>query len=202
MKRWSSIVLSSLFVGCAAHVGEPDPNAAPAPPAAAPSDKQAIAPTARDARPSDERALAVRSTEDNLARLRDLRVFDVLGAIQHLPEAANCYSLPCPGHEAEFAAAIAADARALTAFTDTVVAAAALPVALPDASRAPPPAEDEANLQALRGLSIVDVGALIVEEPKLTGNCYGVCPADAAAAEKLQREREVRLANITHALIK
>jgi hypothetical protein len=68
-----------------------------------------------------------RSVEENLASLKSLQIFEVTGVVQHIPESANCYSLPCPGHEAEFNAATAADAQHLDTFTKTALTAAAEP---------------------------------------------------------------------------
>jgi hypothetical protein len=151
--------------------------------------------------PAGEGAAASRAESDariaaSLATLQKLSIFQVLGAVEHVPESANCYSLPCPGHEAEFDAARAADADHVAAFTEKVVSAAKQPPAADPTTVA----AAERNLEKLRMLGVVEVGDLIVAAPLNNGNCYGLpCPGEKAAADAENRERAGRLANIAGA---
>ena len=205
MIRFSSIVLSSfsvMFAGCAAQVAPPIPTSS-APVGGRGESTASRAQLTRYAPLASDPTRAARfegsttlDVETNLGRLRALQVFEVLGQIQHIPESHNCYVEPCAVSASEVAAAQEADARALGELTAKVIAASEL--ALP--AVAPTAEQDQANLETIRALSIVDVGALLVEEPKITGHCYGACPADAAAAAEVQRIREGKLANIARAV--
>jgi len=108
----------------------------------------------------------------NLQTLRGLAVVEVLDVIVNIPQEANCYYAPCPGHESEFVSAEDARARAAQAladFTRTAVAAVSTnePDLTGDCART-----DEQNLQVLKDLNVVSLGA-IIEAPQAS-NCYGV----------------------------
>ncbi len=122
------------------------------------------------------------SVEDNLARLRALRIFDVGQMENQIPEDANCYGSPtsisyaCTGHEKEFNEGKAAAEKRLSEFT---VAAESAVARTPDAKSGPfgnGGANLDANLEILRNLHIVEVGALILDLPE-SATCYGFCQA-------------------------
>ena len=136
------------------------------------------------------------SVEVNLASLKALQIFEVAGIVQHIPESANCYNLPCPGHEAEFNAAKAADQQHLDTFTKTAVAAAADPPSTDPVDLA----ATATNLDTLRKLDIVQIGELIVAVPQNNPNCYNLpCESDKQAADAINNERAGKLANIAKA---
>ncbi|MFO0675720.1 MAG: hypothetical protein U0169_04255 [Polyangiaceae bacterium] len=117
-----------------------------------------------------------RTVDQNLQALRDLQVFEVRGVLVDIPENANCYNLPCPGHESEFVSREEADRRAaanLDRFTRTAVAAAA-DVSLDDtiATTGHCYDTDAQNLDALKALRMVSLGDLVLEAPGQNPNCY------------------------------
>jgi hypothetical protein len=137
-----------------------------------------------------------RSVEENLASLKGLQIFEVAGIVQHIPESANCYNLPCPGHEAEFEAAKAADTQHLDTFTKTALAAAADPASTDPADLS----AATTNLDKLRQLDVVQIGELVLAVPENNPNCYNLpCESDKQAAEATNNERAGQLANIAKA---
>ena len=137
---------------------------------------------------------ATQHVDENLARLQALQVFTVGQLIVDLPAGAmSCYG-PCPGAEAAIAAAKTRSATRLAELADAAETAAASP--LPDACAQP---TVDANLAALSALRIVGVSGLIVTQPVQSGNCYGPCPADKAAAEAATCARAGKLAAIAAA---
>ncbi len=113
----------------------------------------------------------------NLAKLRALQVFEVGDLLIETPAGRhNCYG-PCPGEAEADAAAARRAAQRLQAFTDLAQRAAEHP-SKDTCSKA----AIDANLEAVRALKIVTVGAL-VRTPQ-TEAC----------------ERAGRLASIAHAV--
>lgn len=123
----------------------------------------------------------------DLDALRALDVVEVGGLVMRLPtEATACYGLPCnDADRARWTAERQAQAARLAE-----LAAQATDAAEDAAATAPPPAEVEAAVAALRDLQIVEVGALIHAEPASQPECYNLpCPSDVAAAEAANARR-------------
>ena len=135
------------------------------------------------------------TVDENLTRLRALKVVTVGDLIVKLPaEATNCYG-PCPGSEAVVAKAKDDAAMRLDKLADIAESAAKTPVADACAD-----ATIDQNIAALKTLQIVDVQGLIKEEPKNNPNCYSLpCPADIEAAKAITCERAGKLASIVNA---
>lgn len=170
MNHLTTLALAGALAGCSAHAPEPAP-------------AQTGAPS-----PAEPTTLDV---DANLARLRGLSIFEVLG----VPEEANCYA----GDAACIARARAQAAPGVAAFTDAAVRAAALPPATYGVTDA----ANDANLRAIRALNVVTVGMLIVEQPRNNPNCYNLpCPEDRAAADAVNRGRAGQLANIARSVAK
>ncbi len=134
--------------------------------------------------------VAVDEIEDNLAQLEALNVFSVGQLLLDVPgEAFNCYG-PCPDWEDEIAEAEEEAAARLAVFADLALNASedvAIPYTFP---------EDriDDNLEALRDLEIVGIGALIEDTPEVTGNCYALpCPEEIAEAEDRNNHRAWQL---------
>jgi hypothetical protein len=132
----------------------------------------------------------------NLARLEALEIFEVGELIVDVPaEAYNCYG-PCPGFENAEADAIELSAQRLADFADLAENAAAQPTS----DLVCDDATNDANLDALDALGIVQVGDLMVFEPKSSANCYNLpCNEDIAEANEINNQRAAMLANIVHA---
>jgi hypothetical protein len=139
---------------------------------------------------------ALENVDANLTRLEDLEIFEVGELIVNAPaEAFNCYG-PCPGFETAEADAKAESAVRLAALVDIAEVAAGLPIDEKDCDAA----TIDANLEALEALGIVEVGDLMVVEPKTSANCYNLpCQEDIDEAEALNSERAGKLANIVTA---
>ena len=138
-------------------------------------------------------AEALAAVDDNLQRLRDLAVFEVGDLIVDLPaEATNCYGAPCPGSEDEILAAQTDAAVRLANFVDVAETAAASGYAAYACfSRV------DVNLEALRALSIVEVGTFIEAQPQNNPNCYNLpCESDINAAAMLNETRAADLESI------
>ena len=134
--------------------------------------------------------VAVDDIHENLALLENLDVFSVGQLLLDVPnEAFNCYG-PCPDWEDEIAEAELEAASRLSVFADLALEASAC-VSVPY-----PFPEDriDSNLEALRDLEIVGIGALIEDEPEVTGNCYHLpCPEEIAAADERNNDRAWQL---------
>ena len=115
---------------------------------------------------------------------------------QQPAEAFNCYG-PCPGSGPVIARAQAEGAARLERFASAAEAAARDTVNQHADGCAP--ASIDANLSALRTLRVVEVGAFLAAEPPNTRHCYGVCPADPAAARVETCARAERLADVVDA---
>lgn len=131
----------------------------------------------------------------DLERLRALDVFQVGRLILDLPEEATaCYGAPCAGFQSAVAQAEAEHAPRLARLTDDAAAAvegSAYPVESAGVA---------ADLESLRALRIVEVGALITTVPANNPNCYNLpCEADKARADAENRARAGRLAAIVAA---
>ena len=219
MRNLTPFFIFGILTGCAAHT-DPAPPSAPEDPQSYPtestvpgSDVSKSDPTGATSMypraqagtpsmPSDtptatvNTGVATAAIDANLDRLKALKIFEV-GALllPNVPAAANCYGLPCPGQEQQFADAKEAQAKRLADFADTTVNAAAKPVSYDVVT----PALTEQNLDVLRSLNIVVVGALIVDKPVITGNCYGACAEDVAACDAINNDRANKLSNIAKA---
>ena len=171
----NTIAVVGLLAGCAGNAGDP----APAPPsetsktkvAAGDGDEPPAPPVigVKAAPTAAEAAATIADIDANLEALRGLEVFEVRGVVLNIPEHANCYNLPCPGHDEEFVSievARAQAAPALAEFTSKAIAAASDETNYGACERT-----DEANLQALKDLRIVHLGDAILEEPQAS-NCY------------------------------
>jgi hypothetical protein len=122
---------------------------------------------------------AVQRIESNLERLRDLQVFQV-------------GEIVIDGEETEVVAA-----TELEAFAGTAENACAAVEADPAACTTE---AIEANLAALRDLSVVEVGDLLVVEPANNPNCYNLpCQEDEEAAAAETCARATKLARILQA---
>ncbi|MEA2696978.1 MAG: hypothetical protein QOI66_1249 [Myxococcales bacterium] len=124
--------------------------------------------------------------QDHLARLRDLQVVEVGQLVMQLPdEATACYGLPCSPEAAEsLDRALRVQAPRLARLTDLAEQSAQTPTVTGD------PGDAAADLAALRGLAIVELGGLLSVTPQKSASCYNlVCPGDAerAAAENARR---------------
>ncbi len=135
------------------------------------------------------------TVDENLTRLRALKVFTVGELIVNVPaEATNCYG-PCPGSEGIIAKAKADAADRLEKLADVAESAANTPVAEACAD-----ATIDQNIAALQALKIVGVQGLIKEEPKASSNCYNLpCPEDIDNAKAITCERAGKLASIVNA---
>jgi hypothetical protein len=157
-----------------------------------PADPSGTPPPAQPARPtSAELAADVRA---NVERLRGLEVVDVYSAVFDTPEASNCYGAPpCPGSESnpDVAAELARQAPRLARLTDIAAGLAAATEGAPA-----DPAGAAADLAALDGLRIVELGNLLTVAPAANPICYNTpCPSDVAAATAENGRR----AGIVHA---
>src|SRR4051794_36141575 len=103
MKRLTSLASLStiaLLAGCSGHAEDPTPGtqhseASSTSPGAGSNVEQSPPPG-----PVTPGSTASTSNIDaNLQALRDLKVFEVRDVAVNIPENANCYNLPCPGHE-------------------------------------------------------------------------------------------------------
>ncbi|MDD9946372.1 MAG: hypothetical protein OXU20_35330 [Myxococcales bacterium] len=140
-----------------------------------------------------ERATTMAAVEENLARLRSLNLFEVGGLVATVPgEAYSCaYNQPCPGDEADTARAVqSARLAELVVAGEEVQSMTGLDT--PD--RTP-----QEHLQALQRLSIVRIGALVIDEPATSGFCYNLpCPEDKAEAEAKNARRAAELSELVH----
>jgi hypothetical protein len=143
---------------------------------------------------TEEQTPALAAIDENLARLRALEIFEVGDLIVEMPtEALNCYGpKPCAGSESAVLAARASAAERLVTFTDRVIVAAATPY---DSYACV--ANIDVNLDALRTLRVVDVGAFILSEPQNSANCYNLpCQSDIDAANAENHDRAAKLESI------
>jgi hypothetical protein len=130
----------------------------------------------------------------DLERLRALQVFHVGQLVLELPaEATACYGLPCPGWEDRVAREVATQMPRLdrlTAKAEALRASVHVDFAYADLDTA----QVERDLQTLRDLHIIQVGALVAAEPVAEPNCYNLpCPGE------VERENLTRAA-IVHEL--
>jgi hypothetical protein len=166
------------LTGCGAHVdGSPS-----APGAGAPLPQPRAA----------ESTAALAEVDQNLARLRSLNVFEVGELVVNLPaEATNCYDI-CPGFESVAQALRAQAAERLANLADAAGQAAATPYVGYACS-----ANIDANLEALRSLEVVGVGAFIRSLPENNPRCYSQpCPEDVDAANAKNEARAAELESI------
>jgi hypothetical protein len=136
---------------------------------------------------------ALAAVDENLQRLRNLAVFELGDLIVDLPaEATNCYGLPCPGSEDEILAAQTDAALRLANFADAAETAVASSYsAYACFSRV------DANLEALRALAIVEVGAFLETQPANNPYCYNLpCQTDIDAAAIQNEARAAELESI------
>jgi hypothetical protein len=205
MRRLITLAIAGILAGCSGS----DPSSPPAPSGTGPqgempepgtpSTDEALAPS--DVTRSAGQSLvahAVAPVDPNLTALRELRIFEVEGVIEEIPEGANCSGNPCPGHEGEFAEAKRSAALRLADFTSKALLAAAHPVSDAYAPQTGPVAEG--NLTSLKSLQIVALGGLILEQPKNNAKCFDLpCDEDRRAADEINRDRACRLASIAAA---
>ena len=147
--------------------------------------------------PSDPAArAAVDSIDENLERLRALGVFEVRDLIVERPaEAANCYGLPCGDSAPAPAALTTRAALRLASLADVAEGAFG-------SAYAPTRCIErvDQNLQALRALEIVEVGAFLSVEPASNRNCYSLpCISDIETANVVNEARAADLENIAMA---
>jgi hypothetical protein len=145
--------------------------------------------------PPDPAALAaVDSIDENLERLRTLGVFEVRDMIVQRPaEAANCYGLPCADSAPALADLTARAALRLASLAEVAEGAFG-------AAYAPARCIErvDQNLQALRALEIIEVGAFISVQPANNPNCYSLpCSSDIEAANLKNEARAADLESIS-----
>lgn len=130
--------------------------------------------------------------QTSLARLAALEIFRVDGLVLKLPASATaCYSLPCPGDDAAWAAYHAEQARQAPRLAQLAEVAEACSSNSGHCYTFVPSSGEEA-VAALNALEIVHVGELIQVEPKNNQACYNLpCPEDKAAADAANRRRAV-----------
>ncbi len=165
MRHIATVAILGALASCAAQTSDPAPTPpAKDPPVSSPGGSQTGS-TSVVAGP------ATAGIDENLARLRSLQIFEVGGFLLNAP---NCYGMPCPGHEQEYADAKEAQAKRLADFTNSALSAAA--------ATAP---------------SYTGPAPVILAEPQNNANCYNLpCPEDIAAAQAINNERACQLANI------
>lgn len=139
-----------------------------------------------------EGTVALEQVDENLARLRALNVFEVGDLIVKLPaEATNCYGI-CPGFEDAAQTARAEAAQRLANLVDTAARAAATPYSGYACTE-----RVDANLEALRSLEVVGVGAFLRILPDNNPLCYNTpCPDDVDAANVKNEARAAELESI------
>jgi hypothetical protein len=137
----------------------------------------------------------VAQIDQNLARLQALDVFQVGQLVVEQPASAySCYG-PCPGAEADIAAAKTKAAVRLAELAETADSAVLAPVA-----GACDQASVDANLATLSALHIVGVDGMVVTQPQNNPQCYNTpCPADVSAAKAANCDRAGKLAAIVAA---
>ncbi len=206
MRHLTTLAIFGLLAGCAAHTDPSPPSSpekdSPAYPSVSTSPGGTVSTPDPSSRPSGgsyamlNTGVATAAIDTNLDRLKALQIFEVGGLLlSNLPAEANCYGLPCPGHEQQYADAKEVQAGRLADFTDTTVKAAAMPASYDVVT----PAVNEQNLDVLRSLNIVAIGGLIVAQPVQSGNCYGPCSDEIAACNAINNDRANKLANIAKA---
>jgi hypothetical protein len=123
------------------------------------------------------------SITQSIDRLRALQIFDVGPLILNLPaEATACYNLPCPGSGWEQAYD---DERARQAPRLAKLADIAEGVAKNASASVGDPGQAAAAAQAISGLRIIEVSALIQVQPANNPDCYNLpCPSDVQAANQ------------------
>lgn len=166
------------LAACGAHVD----GSRSSPATGAPSPQPAVA----------DGAVALEQVDENLARLRSLEVFEVGELIVKLPAGAtNCYGT-CPGFEDAVQAARTQAAQRLANLADTAARAAATPyTAYACLERV------DANLEALRSLEVLGVGAFMRSAPENNPLCYNTpCPEDVDAANAKNDARAAELESI------
>jgi hypothetical protein len=125
------------------------------------------------------------SIQQSFDRLNALHVVTSARLVLDLPaEATACYNLPCPGSEweAKYHAERARQAPRLERLVGLAENAA-----LADYGAMRDMSEAAAAVQALNGLAVIEVAGLVEVQPVNNGNCYGACPADIAAADRVNR---------------
>jgi hypothetical protein len=129
-------------------------------------------------------AAAIANIDVNLERLRALSVVEVTGLV----ETGNCYGLPCPGEEPPLEARGKAALRLQELVKVAEFAVSVDYVAASCIERV------DANLAALRGLRIVELGAFLRTQPANNPLCYNLpCTSDIDAAAV---ENEARAADL------
>lgn len=132
----------------------------------------------------------VRAVDENLSRLEDLALFAVGDVVLDLPaEGVNCYGV-CPEWQAEADAQRADQNVRLTALVDIAEDVRALPYVGGHQSPG-------ASLELLQGLRLIEVGALVVDQPANNPDCYNLpCESDVRAADESNARRAAELAAI------
>jgi hypothetical protein len=134
------------------------------------------------------KASALARVDDNLARLRALRVVFVGDLVVQ------------PGESAAHAA------EQLEAFTEIAEAAvrkgpSAAAARSPKRDAVMRPSADQVALylNQLRFLEVVEIGDLIEQRPSRSGRCWGACPEDRATADAVNAARAEKLQRIAAA---
>jgi hypothetical protein len=178
------------LAGCNAHPGdaESSPHKGSADPAGSGSPSLRVA---------VDGAVALANVDENLARLRDLDLFEVGELIVNLPsEATNCYGLPCPVAQEALQAARVHGAERLANLAGAAERATATPY-----SGYACGTRIDVNLETLRSLEVVGIGAFVRILPENNPNCYNQpCPADIAAADARNEARAAELESIALAV--
>src|SRR4051812_24536317 len=141
MRNLTPFVIFGFLTGCAAQT-DPAPPSAPGDPQSYPSEStvpgsdvsksdpsgatstypraQAGTPSTPSDTATVNTGVATAAIDANLDRLKALKIFEV-GALllPNVPAQANCYGLPCPGQEQQFADGKEAQAKRLADFADT-----------------------------------------------------------------------------------
>lgn len=151
----------------------------PPPPATAPTPKTPVAPTPKA-------PAATTDFQENIARLRALRIFEVSALQSNVGETGNCYiaqtviGVVCVQDVASHAAEIAVAEKKLADFT-VLAETEAAKVAKGG------PFGPGTNLEALKNLHLFEVGAFIVDQPE-SHSCYGFCsPSNQKREQQLHK---------------
>jgi hypothetical protein len=131
--------------------------------------------------PSPTLAALEAQAEAALAHLRSLQIVEVRDLVLRLPDASSaCYGQPCPAAEWdqvvtwEYQRQVPRLVALAASADDAIHNSYPYPIATTDAPK---------DVEALNALSIVNLGALLVEQPANDPLCYNTpCPGDVSKA--------------------
>ncbi|MGQ0508638.1 MAG: hypothetical protein ACT4TC_25340 [Myxococcaceae bacterium] len=142
-----------------------------------------------------DRAALNQAVQQSLDRLNALQLFSADRLVMKLPaNATDCYGVPCPGDTAgqsAYDAELARQAARLSKLADQAESCNS-----GNCYIFTPNSADEA-VQALNSLEIVQVGSLLVAQPKNNPNCYNLpCESDIQAANEENQRRAIKTFSI------